>query len=698
MRSRPSDLSIESLSGTPTSQQAYTTIPGQTSEYRAVSPASPRDGAYSPQERLSPIVNNAGVDHIGPNLTHQTTLSPTEHKLGNVSTSAWSFKTGSDQTTNLPAQDRRPIWRQWLVEILFFVVSLCSFIIIIAVLGAYNGRSLPKLPMNITLNTFLAFFTTFTKAAFMTPISEALSQWKWNLLTPGGPKRRQGTLSDFELLDSASRGTWGSCRLLGVFKWRHFVSMTAFLSIVSIFTSPVMQNMIAYPERPAPVKAEAHVPLTASYTENNPTALGDIMRATFLGTSNTVANPVMPVEATCGTSNCTFTPYTSLAVCMKIKDVSDRLTVAEIKNSTSADWTNGEASMSAVGDGNGTTAWNATLPNGISFVTPLSYAMLLIGNDVSLAFADDPVDRLTALAHMFAIYPNAGNVSYPGFDRASNPEPWAFRAVEVLYHACVNTYETTVVAGNSTTVVTASSSALLDVDGNDQSLYNAQCNFTARDLSATSCGYLDKLGGVVYLADPEAPASQQPKYGFSRLSSNMFTYNTYFDMSSSFVADGIENNMAYYTKQNYFPLKLAVYGLTYHLKDPSEQLQRLGVYFDGMAVAMSNALRTGSLSNAQHEGVALANETYVSIRWGWAAFLAVQILLAYFFLAWTIYRTAKLRTPVFKSSELATLLASTDELRVAIGSVDGVGVGEKGLQERAKKVPVKFEGGRLVLA
>lgn len=94
------------------------------------------------------------------------------------------------------------------------------------------------------------------------------------------------------------------------------------------------------------------------------------------------------------------------------------------------------------------------------------------------------------------------------------------------------------------------------------------------------------------------------------------------------------------------------------------------------------------------EGVALANETFVSIRWGWATFLAAQIMLAYLFLAVTIYRTAKLGTPVLKSSELATLLASTEELRVAIGSIEGI----QDAGERAKKVAVKLERGRLVLA
>jgi len=460
--------------------------------------------------------------------------------------------------------------------------------VIITVLGIYDGRPLPKLPLNITLNTFLAFFTTFTKAAFMTPISEALSQWKWNALTTSGSRRKHiNTLYDFEVLDSASRGTWGAWRLLCNFKWRHFVSVAAIFSIISVFTSPIMQGMIAYLERPAPIQVDAFVPLTTGYDETSLDALANIMRATFTGMSNSAANPVLAIPATCGSANCTFTPYSSLAVCMKMADVSRSLTVAEIKNSTSADWTNGEKSMIAVYDGNGTTAWNASLPNSISFITPLSYSMLLIGSDTSLSFNENRDDNFTALAHLYVIYPNAGNVSYPGYNRSADPKPWEFRAVEVLYHACVNAYETTFTAGISTTRVTASSNAILRVAENAP-LYNAQCNFTETDLSATACDFADRRGGDTYLVDPAAPTSLEKKYSFGRRSSNTVTYNIYFDMASSFVADGVRGNIAYFTKQNYFALKSALYGPKSELRDPKVQFEQLGEYFSGTATALSN--------------------------------------------------------------------------------------------------------------
>jgi hypothetical protein len=64
--------------------------------------------------------------------------------------------------------------------------------------------------MGITLNTFLAFFTTMTKASFMLAVAEALSQWKWNWFATNSER----PLHDFQLFDDASRGAWGSTKLL----------------------------------------------------------------------------------------------------------------------------------------------------------------------------------------------------------------------------------------------------------------------------------------------------------------------------------------------------------------------------------------------------------------------------------------------------------------------------------------------------
>jgi hypothetical protein len=88
---------------------------------------------------------------------------------------------------------------------------------IILVLHRFDEKPLEFLPLNITLNAFLAFFTTLAKAGLLLPLTEAVSQWKWNLYQ-SSPRGRP--LMDFQVLDNASRGVWGALNVLGRFKLR----------------------------------------------------------------------------------------------------------------------------------------------------------------------------------------------------------------------------------------------------------------------------------------------------------------------------------------------------------------------------------------------------------------------------------------------------------------------------------------------
>jgi len=86
--------------------------------------------------------------------------------------------------------------------------------VIVGVLLVFDDQPLPRLPLQVTLNTFVALFSTMSKAAFMLPIAEAISQCKWNWFRTDRP------LSDFETFDEASRGFWGSLALLFRVRWR----------------------------------------------------------------------------------------------------------------------------------------------------------------------------------------------------------------------------------------------------------------------------------------------------------------------------------------------------------------------------------------------------------------------------------------------------------------------------------------------
>jgi hypothetical protein len=84
------------------------------------------------------------------------------------------------------------------------------FTVAIAVLAYYDGRTSPTLPLGITLNTAIALFVTLARGAFMAPIVEGFGQLKWTRFVGREPR----PLIDFQCLDQASRGPWGSFMVL----------------------------------------------------------------------------------------------------------------------------------------------------------------------------------------------------------------------------------------------------------------------------------------------------------------------------------------------------------------------------------------------------------------------------------------------------------------------------------------------------
>lgn len=92
---------------------------------------------------------------------------------------------------------------------------------IIVVLYLYDQQRPPKWPLDITLNSLLALLSTISKAAFMISLAEVMSQWKWNMFSTSKGR----PVHDFYLIDLASRGFLGSCRLVGRFKWRYVKSL-----------------------------------------------------------------------------------------------------------------------------------------------------------------------------------------------------------------------------------------------------------------------------------------------------------------------------------------------------------------------------------------------------------------------------------------------------------------------------------------
>lgn len=336
------------------------------------------------------------------------------------------------------------------------------------VLSKFDQQSVPDWPLKVTLNTMLSFLVTLAKAAFMFPVSIAISraQWSWFL--------QERPLYDFHVFDQASRGTWGSLVLLWRICGSHFIALGAILMVVSTLTSPVTQLAINYGVRDVVASGEANTFAVrtimspqdaigwATHRSVSVTTLGDSMDITgFIG-------PVSPLGAFCSTGNCTFDRYQSLGICMEMANISSQLHIQEFQDL-------GPLQMSFLGIPNdsyifpGEKIWKASLPGDYEMTHQSKLEVvtdLLTGND-SFGFQNNGTLLRTRIASLVLIYtvPVIHNipsdVPYPvDLERLvkwmpADPEI-QHEALEVIFYLCVQSYETSFRKGVETTSMVGS--------------------------------------------------------------------------------------------------------------------------------------------------------------------------------------------------------------------------------------------------
>lgn len=95
------------------------------------------------------------------------------------------------------------------MEIISWIFGTMCIAVVVGVLLMYDDHELPQWPLGITIGGFLAVFSACAKAGLLLPTAECLGQLKWNWF-----KSQPRSMIDFEILDTASRGPWGSVILM----------------------------------------------------------------------------------------------------------------------------------------------------------------------------------------------------------------------------------------------------------------------------------------------------------------------------------------------------------------------------------------------------------------------------------------------------------------------------------------------------
>lgn len=103
----------------------------------------------------------------------------------------------------------------WTIEIIALSLSFGTLGAICIILSLYDGRPLDAWGFVLSLNTVVSILGAISRASMGFALSAAFGQAKWNWY-----RERDDKLLTFDRFDEATRGPWGSLKLLWHLKFR----------------------------------------------------------------------------------------------------------------------------------------------------------------------------------------------------------------------------------------------------------------------------------------------------------------------------------------------------------------------------------------------------------------------------------------------------------------------------------------------
>ncbi|RMJ08844.1 hypothetical protein CDV36_011535 [Fusarium kuroshium] len=671
-----------------------------------------REGATSDEE---PLPRPPSPDQIQQSAELEPFIPPTKQTASLSSTACVSTST---PRTLIPAK-ARSLPRVWRLEA---ASLLLSFSLIIVVLAHFDQKGLPDWPLSITLNSFLAFFTTLIKATFMLPVSTAISQTKWSWFLQDRP------MYDFHILDQASRGVRGSFMLLWRAHFRSFVSLGACIVIISTLTSPVTQLAINYPMRDREVPRGAYaraIRKIETPTDALAHATSKAVQLAIASDNSLFNTPMPPLETFCSTGNCTFDKYHTLGVCVKTANISSHLKIETFEDLGSADIPPSHLeTLRELLQPPGIKIWKVSLSNNfyMMHVDPFPlYTDMLTGNE-TFGFRHDMNLLRTRVASFALIFttPVYNDKSLTEEDLISKDgylkpaDSFWHEAWEVLFHLCVQSYDTKVQVGADDTRMV--SSIATPMEPKDSAFIDTSCPRSLYGPAPLCDGNEERWNETLFLRGPTQD-SPRPGAKPEAFSANYFSMELMAlrlrDSLTSWVAAKYEDlDMSTRITLTMTPSDFIQSLWTLVLFHPHAMLNHTARYnclnniYLNVATALSSVIRRADLDYTEHgfnvTGKAWEAETYVQIRWGWLSFLAFELVLATSLLAMTIAtqkhnqksdRESYDMVCDLKDSSLAALVALNNDSRGVVG--DGLGPISE-LERTAKEVHVRLRGNRLV--
>jgi hypothetical protein len=312
-----------------------------------------------------------------------------------------------------------------------------------------------------------------------------------------------------------------------------------------------------------------------------------------------------PDPFTCSTANCNWPAFATLAVCNSCEDVTST-TVTTCGNST-----RGSQQCSY------TTPNGHTLTANTNFDAHTGFSSTLLKSTATSVFTSGNLFNDTLLI-------NSATIILPPIPQNSGAQPNAQLPPAVVTECtirwCAQVYEGSRVTGN----------VLNQTKINDITMQIVQVP-------------ADNVSHKVYTG--LKPADGQP----SIPGNGTFTINT---MDHANTANYLESIFTVGQASTNANDKEAVVN---DISNPLLQTNNVSLTVQNMVKSMSMRVRTGPNSTLAL-GQAFTDEAFIQVQWLWIILPASTVLLAFIFLILTMWRSARAKAPVWKSSGLAMLL------------------------------------------
>ncbi|KAI0187781.1 hypothetical protein F4808DRAFT_19588 [Astrocystis sublimbata] len=227
---------------------------------------------------------------------------------------------------------KRVISWWWWWEIAATILSLTSLVLLFILLAKSNGRRLSSWSLPIQPDSLIAVLTTVAKTSIMVPVASCLSQLKW-----GHFMSQSRPLNQFQVMDDASRGPWGSfVFLISGLKIRAFIPIAlSFITVVALGIEPSAQQILDFPDRKSmQTNTSAEIGIATEYLSEGFAPIG-YTRWTLVPSTDlfhlqssivdSISGSVFEPNFVCPSDYCTWEDFTTLGICSAYQNLTSEI-------------------------------------------------------------------------------------------------------------------------------------------------------------------------------------------------------------------------------------------------------------------------------------------------------------------------------------------------------------------------------------